>query len=326
MAPIRQRFIAQLPPGAHILDAGCGSGREARAFADAGFQVTAFDASAELARLASAHCGFDVAARRFEEVDEVAQFDGIWSCASLLHVPLAAMPDTLARLWTALRPGGTQYVSVKHGTGERTHGGRRFTDADEATLRAWFASLPEAHRLEVWLTDDQRPERTERWTHALARRQPAPNQQRLVTGGTDDHFLPHLSQAFTWATQTDLAVAFVKTTGLRLLMPDLASMVDAGARRRGARVHHRAGGRQLPSQGLPLRPAGPAGAGGRHRVHRLQQHQPAGAAGRAGVELPGRLPAPGVLREMPVGKERLFIHPKLMQLLGRDDNGFQLYA
>jgi hypothetical protein len=38
------------------------------------------------------------------------------------------------------------------------------------------------------------------------------------------------------------------------------------------------------------------------------------------------LAALGVLREMPVGKERLFIHPKLMQLLSRDSNHFQRYA
>lgn len=111
MAPIRQRFLAQLAPRAHILDAGCGSGRDARAFAEAGFQVTAFDASAALARLASEHCGFEVTARRFEDVDEVAQYDGIWCCASLLHVPLAAMPETLARLWNALRPGDMAYVA-----------------------------------------------------------------------------------------------------------------------------------------------------------------------------------------------------------------------
>ena len=38
------------------------------------------------------------------------------------------------------------------------------------------------------------------------------------------------------------------------------------------------------------------------------------------------LTALGVLREMPVGKEKLFIHPKLMQLLSRDSNQFQPYA
>jgi Fic family protein len=38
------------------------------------------------------------------------------------------------------------------------------------------------------------------------------------------------------------------------------------------------------------------------------------------------LAALGVLREMPFGKEKLFIHPKLMQLLSRDSNQFQAYA
>ena len=230
MAAIHRRFLAQLKPGAHILDAGCGSGRDAKVFAEAGFQVTAFDASAEMARLASDYCGFEVTVRRFEDVDEIAQFDGIWCCASLLHVPLASMPSTLEQMWNALRPGGTLYVSYKHGTGERVDGGRRFTDADEAALSQWFSRLPEVLRVEVWLTDDQRPERTERWTNALATRKSA-SSQRLVTGGTD-HFLTHLSEAFAWATQADLAVAFIKTTGLRLLLPDLESMVDSGAPRR----------------------------------------------------------------------------------------------
>lgn len=226
MTPIHQRFLAGLEPQAHILDAGCGSGRDAKAFADRGYRVSAFDASAELAGLASMHCGFDVAVRRFEDLHEVAQYDGIWCCASLLHLPAADQPGTLLRLWQALRPGGRLYVSFKHGQGERIHGGRRFTDADETTLRHWFDALPERQTLEVWLTEDQRPDRAERWINALATRAPGPR-RRLVTGGSD-HFLPHLSEALTQATQADLAVAFVKTTGLRLLLPDLQALVDAG--------------------------------------------------------------------------------------------------
>ncbi|WP_341886958.1 hypothetical protein [Variovorax sp. YR752] len=57
------------------------------------------------------------------------------------------MPDALARLWNALRPGGTLYVSFKHGTGERLHGERRFTDADEASLRQWFGRLSDVRQL-----------------------------------------------------------------------------------------------------------------------------------------------------------------------------------
>lgn len=34
----------------------------------------------------------------------------------------------------------------------------------------------------------------------------------------------------------------------------------------------------------------------------------------------------GVLQEMQVGKEKLFIHPKLMQMLVRDSNDFTLYT
>lgn len=227
MTPIYERFLDGLAPGARILDAGCGSGRDARAFADLGYAVTAFDASVELAKRATEHCGFAVDVQRFEDVNEVAHFDAIWCCASLLHVPLADMPMVLTKLWTALKAGGRIYVSYKHGTGERLHDGRRFTDADEYTVRAWLGGMPELQRIDVWHTQDQRPDRTERWTNALAFRAGGPD-KRLVTGG-DDHFLPHLSAAFAQSNQADLAVAFVKTTGLRLLWPDLRAMVEAGA-------------------------------------------------------------------------------------------------
>eukprot|EP01041_Mallomonas_annulata_P036435 gene36435-59542_t len=41
MSPIYERFLNGLASGANILDAGCGSGRDARAFADLGFTVSA---------------------------------------------------------------------------------------------------------------------------------------------------------------------------------------------------------------------------------------------------------------------------------------------
>jgi ubiquinone/menaquinone biosynthesis C-methylase UbiE len=44
----RQRFLAHLSAGASVLDAGCGSGRDALAFKEAGFAVAAFDASEEM--------------------------------------------------------------------------------------------------------------------------------------------------------------------------------------------------------------------------------------------------------------------------------------
>jgi superfamily II DNA or RNA helicase/HKD family nuclease/SOS-response transcriptional repressor LexA len=230
MSPIYERFLNGLAPGASILDAGCGSGRDTRAFADLGFNVSAFDASEELAKRASEHWGFAVDVRRFDDVDEVAQYDAIWCCASLLHVPLSDMHGVLSKLWAALKAGGRMYVSYKLGSGERSHDGRRFTDADEPTVREWLGAMPEFQRIELWQTQDQRPDRTESWTNALAFRATGPD-QRLVTGG-DDHFLLHLSAAFARSNQADLAVSFVKTSGLRLLWPDLQAMAEAGGMHR----------------------------------------------------------------------------------------------
>ncbi|KJG02112.1 class I SAM-dependent methyltransferase [Photobacterium angustum] len=52
VSPLLRRFIPYLPASAHILDAGCGSGRDSKTFIDQGFQVTAIDASEELGKRA----------------------------------------------------------------------------------------------------------------------------------------------------------------------------------------------------------------------------------------------------------------------------------
>jgi SAM-dependent methyltransferase len=123
MAPLYARFLARVPPGGHILDAGCGSGRDALAFRRLGYAVTAFEASPTLARLATAHCGLPVEVRRFQEIDWEDRFDGIWACASLLHVPMAELPEVLGRLGRALKSDGVLYASFKYGVGEREHEG-----------------------------------------------------------------------------------------------------------------------------------------------------------------------------------------------------------
>lgn len=219
MSVLYDRFLCNVSAGGVILDAGCGSGRDAKAFLDRGFRIVAFDASAELARMATQHLGVDVAVRSFAEVSETFCYDGIWACASLLHLPAKEIPQALQSLWGALKPGGAFYLSFKIGDGERMQGGRHFTDVTEAQLRDWLGSLADLSSIECWQTADQRPGRSEQWLNAIAMRT-LPEKERLVTGG-DDPFLPHLCAAMNNASEVDLAVAFIKTTGLRLLLPDL---------------------------------------------------------------------------------------------------------
>jgi SAM-dependent methyltransferase len=174
MSALHERFLAGLPPLARILDAGCGSGRDSRAFLQRGHRVHAIDASPALARIATANIGQQVEVLHIEDLDAKACYEGIWACASLLHLPEAAMPDALRRLWTALKPGGVLYVSFKYGDREYAEAGRHFTDATEPRLRDWCRELKDLQAIECWLTEDQRPGRSQTWLNALLHRGPGP--------------------------------------------------------------------------------------------------------------------------------------------------------
>ena len=174
MTPLYRRFLPLLPDQAHILDAGCGSGRDASAFAKLGHSVTAFDASPALIALAETHLGQPVQCLRFQDITWQEQFDGIWACASLLHVPAAELPDVMQRLCKALKPGGILYASFKYGSGEREHHGRRFTDLDEPGLAALLRCVPDLKPMESWTTGDLRPGReAERWLNTVLRKKEA---------------------------------------------------------------------------------------------------------------------------------------------------------
>lgn len=171
MRPLYQRFLPLLPADARILDAGCGAGRDLRAFRDLGYAATGFDASPALVALARGHAGDPVHCLTFQTISWQAAFHGIWACASLLHVPRVALGDSLYRLATALLPGGILYVSFKYGAAEREKDGRTFTDLDEAQLACLLAKNPLLAPLDVWITADRRPNRDhEHWLNALLRR------------------------------------------------------------------------------------------------------------------------------------------------------------
>jgi superfamily II DNA or RNA helicase/SAM-dependent methyltransferase len=220
MSPLHGKFLQHVGERGTILDAGCGSARDAKAFKDQGYQVEAFDASAQLAKLAAKHLEQGVPTRTFLDVKEVAIYDGIWACASLLHLPQAEVPKALAKLWTALKPNGVLYVSFKLGEGERAHGGRHFTDVTEGQLAQWMGDQQGLSHTEIWLTADRRPGRGEQWVNGLFRKS-APS-HKVITGG-DDPFLPKLVQEINRAHEIDISVSFIMASGMSLLMPDLQS-------------------------------------------------------------------------------------------------------
>ncbi|MCY1328778.1 Methyltransferase domain protein [compost metagenome] len=111
-------FMRALPPGAAVLDLGCGGGDDSLVMLEAALDVTACDGSAELAREAEKRIGRKVKVMRFQEIDWHDRFHGIWAEASLLHVPRAELADVLERVHRSLRPGGVLHASFKAGEAE----------------------------------------------------------------------------------------------------------------------------------------------------------------------------------------------------------------
>ena len=167
MEPLYGPFLALVPKGGKILDAGCGPGRDVVAFSRRGYQVTAFDSSAKMVELATSQTGIAINQMRFQDLNHDQEYDGIWACASLLHVPAGEIDDVLKRFSRALKPGGVCFMSFKQGDGERIEEGRRFIDFTEATLREKLTQIPGITIRRIWGCEDQAGRPEVRWVNAL---------------------------------------------------------------------------------------------------------------------------------------------------------------
>ena len=159
----RGRFFRLLASGARVLDLGCGSGRDTMAFMREGFAVTAVDGSEGMCRVASQHTGAPVRRLDFLELDYEDEFDGVWACASILHLRPEEISDVMALVRRALRCGGVFYISFKSGGFSGYREGRWYTDVQLDGMRT-MATGSGFDVLDVWSTVDPRGTV---WTNAL---------------------------------------------------------------------------------------------------------------------------------------------------------------
>lgn len=170
---MQDRFLNELSPGSRrILDLGCGSGRDTKYFCDHGYDVDACDASAEMCRVASDFTGIAVRQMCFDELNDIGRYDGIWACASLLHVPFTELAAIIRAVTSALTPEGVLYMSFKYGIFDGIRAGRYFCDMTEERLDEILsiANVP-LHMLECWITGDARTGReNEKWLNVLMKK------------------------------------------------------------------------------------------------------------------------------------------------------------
>lgn len=166
----QDKFIRHLP-GKEILDFGCGSGRDAKYFLEAGFQVTATDGSEEMCRCASEYVGIPIRKMLFQELNVQDQYDGIWACSSILHLPKKELENVLCKMVEALHVGGITYTSFKYGNFEGERNGRYFTDFTIESFRDFIRKIDGVVLEEYWISDDVRPGRgEEKWLNLILRK------------------------------------------------------------------------------------------------------------------------------------------------------------
>lgn len=135
-------FEKYLPENAYILDFGCGSGRDSKHFLEQGHQVRATDGSRAICEIASDFIGQEVEHLYFDQLDDKNTYDGIWACASILHLERKKLPGIFTKMLRALKPGGIIYTSFKVGTGARTKEGKLYTEFTLEELAKLIAGLP----------------------------------------------------------------------------------------------------------------------------------------------------------------------------------------
>lgn len=169
---VQDHFLALLPQDGRILDFGCGSGRDTKYFLNKGFQTDAIDGSAELCKLAGEYTGIDVKHMFFSEFDACDLYDGIWACASILHLPKGELKDIFSKMIRALKDRGYIYTSFKYGDFEGYRNERYFTDFTEAVFGQFLKEIPGIKMKECWLSDDVRPDRNEeKWLNIILQKQ-----------------------------------------------------------------------------------------------------------------------------------------------------------
>ena len=165
---VQDKFLEKLNPDAYILDFGCGAGRDTKYFLSRGYQIDAIDGSEQLCRIASKYTGIKVRQMLFQELDEKEKYDGIWACASILHLPKKQLREVLENMYAALKSEGWIYISFKYGEFEGERNGRYFTDFTTDTFKEFIHDMHGLKIEEHWITGDVRPGRgEEKWLNLL---------------------------------------------------------------------------------------------------------------------------------------------------------------
>lgn len=168
---MQNMLLKYLKKGDYILDLGCGSGRDSKAFLEKGFKVVSIDGSEKLCNIASSYIGQEVIFTTFQNFKSDIKFNGIWACASLLHLPYTDLKEVIKNLRNNLKEEGYFYLSFKYGEFEGERNGRYFTNMTEKKFRNLIKDILEYEIVEEKITSDARKGREEeKWLNIILKK------------------------------------------------------------------------------------------------------------------------------------------------------------
>lgn len=165
------KFLRHIPDNGTILDLGCGSGRDSLYFLEKGYIVTSVDASEEMVRLSSELTGQKTQYLRMQDIEFKNEFNGIWACASLLHIDKKLTESVFNILCNALRDDGVLYASYQYGKGISILEDRYYNNYDERSFAEVIENVNNLKILTYWITKDLRPDRIdEKWLNVILKK------------------------------------------------------------------------------------------------------------------------------------------------------------
>lgn len=165
---MQDKFLSYLSKNSNIIDLGCGSGRDSKYFIEQGHNVVAIDGSEELCKIAENLINKPVICKDFREIDYNNEFDGIWACASLLHLPKDDIANVINQCIKALKINGIFYCSFKYGDFEGYRNERYFTDLTEKPFENLISNLKNIKIKEMFVSNDVRKGReNEQWLNVF---------------------------------------------------------------------------------------------------------------------------------------------------------------
>lgn len=164
-------FSTYIKPKGKILDIGCGSGRDMIKFQQLGFMTEGIEPSHAMAKIARQNSGSIVHEIPVEKMAFQNKFDGVWACASLLHVHEKNILPVIEIILNSLKINGYFYFSLKHGCGQTRHDDDRlFVYYNEHTIRKITDQLNYIKVVRIWTTEDSAKRPDDLWLNCIVKK------------------------------------------------------------------------------------------------------------------------------------------------------------